>query len=177
MSLDEINFEYFEVRIKRRRRLTKILLVLSLVGFILAFYCIFKSNDWIVNYRLGKFNNLGITTCTTKSMSCGKSGCSIHYSYTINNVLYGGSAKEGKRYSYRGIKYYIVYSKDDPTLQIILPEYDVSIPLNPDTLKREYLAERIDCYLKAQKKEDWAEWIWNSTFEYQKDDGLWDKMW
>jgi hypothetical protein len=81
--------------------------------------------------------------------------------------LYGGSVKDDINFLYPNKKYYVVYSKDDPALQIILPEYSTDQLLNPDTLSKDYLFKRMKCYLRTEAKEDWG-WMWEDSFEVKE---------
>ena len=129
---------------------------------------LFNLRNIIGCYRLTKFNNLGITVANTIKYNCDKSGCSILYTYYLDGQLYGGNAQNGEQFSCPNKQYYVIYSKNDPTLQVILPNYSTNIIINPDTLNKKYLYERIKCYLKTQTKEDWG-WMWNELFEvYEK---------
>ncbi len=149
---------------KQKTRMIAIGIVSSFIIF--SFICWIGSHiqDYLIDYRQNNFKNLGITFGTTKSLSCSKGGCFIKYVYQVRGQLYGGSAGNGNSFFYPDKQYYVVYSKDDPTLQIILPDYSISETINPDTLSNNYIRERLKYYARTQKKEDWGI-FWQDIFE------------
>ena len=147
---------------------------LKILGFLIFFVALFSFvyisenvDKYIAERRLKKFNNLGVTIAHTKStFNAGKSGSYIKYVYSVKGVLYGGSANLYEySYKYPNYEYYVVYSKDIPTLQIILPEYSVTQKIDPDTLAREYLLKRLLDYARTETKDDWGD-SWGRYYEY-----------
>ena len=149
--------------IKRNRKRYLLLTVFCCIAII---YLGYQSPKYIALYRLSKFKNLNITIATTKTMKCSR-GCKIFYTYNVEGQVYGGISQRGALFRYPNGQYYVLYSTDNPTLQIILPEYNVNAKINIDTLRRDYLLKRLMHYSKTQAKEDWG-WRWNDLFEVKE---------
>lgn len=146
--------------------LGNVLIFIGVVGFL---FLLFNSAKYTALYRLKKFTDLAVTIGQTKTKSCNKSGCHVNYIYVVNGIIYGGSAQGGNNYKYPDKQYYVVYSKGNPKLQVILPDYPVGKPIDPNTLEKEYLIDRLMNYSRTDKKEDWGIFIWNELFEVKEE--------
>lgn len=151
--------------LKIKRRYIYNALAVTFIGILVCFA--FKAGKWLAIYRYKNFTNLVLTIAITKTVDCSKGGCSIYYVYSVDSVLYGGSCMFYNDIKYPNESYYIIYSKDNPTHQIILPEYNINKPLKIDSIKKEYIIKRLIEYHRTDKKEDWGG-FWEDYFEVQK---------
>ncbi len=136
------------------------IIVLILIIIFLSFQ---NLADIIALHRYKKFKNLDIVIAKTIKKTCNKSGCNILFVYKVDGYLFGGEANHGENFRYPNESYYVIYSKDDPTLQIILPDYSVNAPLQLNKLSKDYIIERLKDYSKTEQKEDWG-WMWDELF-------------